>query len=187
LVAVLALASSVAAAAWPASAGAAARGASTAAPTMSATVTAASSPAPSIATAAPAGTPGPGATPAPSAFDLRPLLTSEVTVVNLGEGPLSVSVVALDPESDDEYEIGTFEIMALQVATQSVPPALFRLEFAYPDTQRVDAGRCTIEIADGEAIEFAVIEAGAVIAAGRPDVAGESVATSARCDAGGDA
>ena len=141
---------------------------------------------PSMAIPTPVGTLGPAATPVPSAFDLRPLLTAEVTVVNLGDGQLSVRVLVLDPESDDEYEIGTFEILALQLATQSVPPALFRLEFTYPDTQGVDAATCTIEIADAEAIEFAVIEAGAVIAAGaQPDVPGESVATSARCQAGG--
>jgi hypothetical protein len=140
-----------------------------------------------MATAAPDGTPGPNATPAPTPLDLRPLLTAEVTVVNLGDGHLSVRVVALDPESDAEYELGTFEVAALQVATQSVPPTLFRLEFAYPDTT-VDAGTCAIAIADGEAIQFAVIEAGAVIAVGdQPDVVGESVATAARCAAGGGA
>jgi hypothetical protein len=153
---------------------------------MSTTVTAASSPTPSSAVAAAAGTRVPDATPAPSAFDLRPLLTSEVTVVNLGEGPLSVRVVALDPESDDEYEIGTFEIAALQIAVQSVPPALFRLEFTYTHAQGVDTGTCSIEIAEGERIEFAVVEAGGVISAeAQTDVPGESIATSARCHAGG--
>jgi hypothetical protein len=172
-VAVLALAASVVAYPLSVGASAAATAASPADPTAS-------------ATSAPAETPGPNATPAPTPLDLRPLLTAEVTVVNLGEGLLAVRAVALDPESDDEYELGTFELEALQVTTQAVPPALFRLEFTYSDPPPVVAGTCTILIAEGEAIEFAVVETGAVIAAQlEPDAGGESVVTSARCHAGG--
>ncbi|HWH24183.1 MAG TPA: hypothetical protein VNW68_04715, partial [Candidatus Limnocylindria bacterium] len=73
----------------------------------------------------------PGETPAPTPIDLLPFLTSEVTVVNLGDATLDVSVTLVDPESADEFELGTYALAPLQVISQSVPPARFRLDFDY--------------------------------------------------------
>jgi hypothetical protein len=134
----------------------------------------------------PTPTPDPNATPRPTAVDIAPYLTSEVTVVNLADTPLTLTVALLDPDSDQEYEIGTFEVQPDQVTTQSVIPAPFRLDFGYGGS--VDsAGTCTIEIADGEQLQFAVIPEGIAITSNGPEPADPAemiVATATRCQAG---
>lgn len=156
----------------------------TAPPTPSPTPTAPPTPPP---TPGPTRTLAPGETPAPTPIDLAPFLTAEVTVVNLGEGPLAVTVTLLDPESTDEYEVGVLEIQPLQVTSQAVLAFRYRLEFEYPDGSPADGGTCIINIFKGDEIQFAVLERGGVITAGaEPDDPAELViATSSRCRAEG--
>lgn len=108
-------------------------------------------------------------------------------MVNLGDSPLAVTVTILDPESTDEFEIGTLEVQPLQVTSQSVLPSRYRLEFEYPDETAAQSAACTIDIAEREQVQFALLESGGVITAGdEPDDPAELViATSARCQAGG--
>jgi len=130
--------------------------------------------------------PDPNATPRPPAVDIAPYLTSEVTVVNLGDAPLALTVALLDPDSTQEYVIGTFELQPEQVTSQAVIPALFRLDFAYSAGSVADAGTCSIEIADGEQLQFAVIPTGIVITSSGTEPADPAemlVATSTRCQA----
>jgi hypothetical protein len=130
----------------------------------------------------PTPTPDPNATPRPTALDIAPYLTSQVTVVNLADTSLALTVALLDPDSTDEYVIGTFDLAPDQVTTQSVIPALFRIDFAYgggPVT-----ASCSINIADGEQLQFAVVATGIVMASNGTepaDAAEMIVATSARC------
>ena len=134
--------------------------------------------------APPTPTPDPNATPRPTPIDIAPFLTSEITVVNLGDSQLGVTVTLLDPESTDEFTIGTFELQPEQATFQSVIPALFRLDFGFNGVG--DAGSCDITVADGEQVQFAVISTGVVIttSAGEPaDPAEMLVATSSRCRA----
>ena len=118
-----------------------------------------------------------------------PILTAEVTVVNLAEAPLTVTVTLLDPESTDAYEIGTIEVAPLQVTSQSVLSARLRLEFDYPGGSAAEAGTFVFDIEEGDEIQFAVLEQGGVITGGdEPDDPAELViATSSRCRAGADA
>jgi hypothetical protein len=132
----------------------------------------------------PTPTPDPNATPRPTAVDIAPYLTSQVTVVNLADTPLSLTVALLDPDSTQEYVIGTFEVQPDQVTTQSVIPALFRLDFDY--SEGASAGSCSINIADGEQLQFAAISTGIVMTSNgtEPDDPAEMlVATSTRCQA----
>lgn len=132
----------------------------------------------------PTPTPDPNATPRPTPIDIAPFLSSEVTVVNLGDVPLGVTVTLLDPDSTDEFAIGTFELQPEQATFQSVIPALFRLDFGFSGVD--DAGSCDITIGDAEQVQFAVISTGIVIttSAGEPaDPAEMIVATSSRCRA----
>jgi hypothetical protein len=107
-------------------------------------------------------------------------------VVNLADQPLAMSVTFIDPDSGDASDVGTFQIAANQVTFQGVPSARFRLVFDYPGGTAADAGTCTIDVAEKEKVQFAVIETGAVIAAGKEpkDPAELVVATSSRCKAG---
>lgn len=132
----------------------------------------------------PTPTPDPNATPEPTALDIAPYLTSEITVVNLGVAPLMLTVALLDPESTDEFVLGTFELQPEQVSAQSVIPTLYRLDFDYAGTPGADAGTCTINIADGEQVQFGVIESGIVITTNGSepvDPAEMLVETSSRC------
>ncbi|HWH37009.1 MAG TPA: hypothetical protein VNT28_04455 [Candidatus Limnocylindrales bacterium] len=146
------------------------------------TATASPSPPPAVTP-----TPDPDATPTPTPLDILPFLTSEITVVNLAEQQLALTVTLLDPESSDEFALGTYEVEPLQVTTQSIVPTRFRLEFAF--TGGGSAGTCTIDVGDGEQIHFAVIETGVALVSstGEPaDPAELVVATSSRCQAGGE-
>ena len=129
----------------------------------------------------PTPTPDPAATPRPTAVDIAPYLTSEVTVVNLADAALSLTVALLDPDTDEEYVVGTFDVQPNQVTTQSVIPALFRLDFAYAGNV---VGSCSVNIADGEQLQFAAIAAGIVMTTNgaEPEDPSEMlVATSSRC------
>ena len=161
---------------------------STPAPTPTPAPTASPAPSPTPdPTPAPTRTLAPGETPAPTPIDLAPFLTAEVTVVNLGDAPLAVTVTILDPESTDEYEVGTLDVQPLQVTAQAVLPSRYRLAFDYPGGPAAEGGTCVIDVAEGEQIQFAVLERGGVITAGdEPDDPAEMViATSSRCQAGG--
>ena len=134
----------------------------------------------------PSATPGTGGSPGPSAIDLLPLLTSQITVVNLVDQPLTLTVTLLDPDSDDEFEVGTFDLQPLQVTTQSVIPARLRLEFAFGGSSGT-IGLCTIDVADGEELQFAAIATGVAITATGQEPANPAdlnVSTAARCRAG---
>jgi hypothetical protein len=129
----------------------------------------------------------PNATPRPTPLDILPFLTSEITVVNLAEQQLALKVTLLDPDSTDEFSLGTYELEPLQVTTQSVVPTRFRLEFAFSGGG--SAGTCTIDIEEGDQVQFAVIETGIAItssAAEPEDPAEMVVATASRCRAGAD-
>jgi hypothetical protein len=130
----------------------------------------------------------PSATPTPSPIDLRPVLTAEMTVVNLADRPLRVTVTAIDPESLGEFEVGAYELAPEQVTAQRVLPLRYRLDFRLaPD---IDLGTCTIDVAEAEQLQFAVVGAGVVLTTNgaEPADAAEMVAaTSSRCGAGEDA
>jgi hypothetical protein len=133
----------------------------------------------------PTPTPDPNATPRPTPIDIAPFLTSEVTILNLSDAPLTVTVTLLDPESTDEFTIGTFHLEAGQVTHQSIVPALFRLDFGFTGVS--DAGTCAITVGEAEQIQFAVVPTGIVFAtngAEPADPAEMIVATSSRCQAG---
>jgi hypothetical protein len=131
----------------------------------------------------PAGTPDPNATPRPTPVDVLPFLSAEVVVVNLADRELSLTVALLDPDSDAEFVVGTFDLQPEQVTAQAVVPTIFRLAFA------LDGGSsssCIIEIGEGEQVQFAVVAGGIAITSslGEPaDVAEMLVATSSRCQA----
>jgi hypothetical protein len=141
---------------------------------------------PSPATSTPPSTPGAGGSPGPSAIDLLPLLTSQITVVNLADQPLTLTVTLLDPDSADEFEVGTFDLQPLQVTTQSVIPARLRIAFAFGGSSAATS-TCTIDVADGEELQFAAIATGVAITATGQEPANAAdlnVSTAARCRAG---
>lgn len=158
-------------------------------PTPSPTQTPAPTLSPTPAEPTQAGTPDPNATPRPTLVDLLPFLSSQITVVNLADEPLTLTVTLVDPDSTDEYEVGTFEVQPLQVTTQSIIPSRFRLDFDVAGGSAADVATCTIDIAEGEQIQFAVVPTGVAMSTSGiepEDPAEMVVATSSRCRAGAD-
>lgn len=165
-------------------------------PTLAPTPTPSPTPSPTPAptpgpTAAPtastevSASPDPNTTPEPTVIDLAPYLTSEITVVNLAASKLSLTVTILATDGPDEYELGTFEVQPEQVTTQAVVPTRYRLDFALAGGGGSEA--CTIDVGDGEQLQFAVIEDGIVLASNGPEPADPAemlVLTSSRCRAG---
>jgi hypothetical protein len=132
----------------------------------------------------PTPTPDPNATPTATALNLVPYLTAEVTAINLAAQPVTVTITLVDPDSAEEYQVGTFHLAPEQVTSQLIVPTRFRLDFEIDGTE---VATCTIDIADGEQLQFAVIETGAVMTSNGPqpeDPADLVVATSSRCQAG---
>lgn len=104
-------------------------------------------------------------------------------MVNLAQAEVSVTVSVLDPESDDEFTVGTYELQPLQVTHQAVIAARFRLDFALAGSE---VQSCAIDIAEAEQAQFAVIESGvALTTSGEEPLDADEmlVATSSRCQA----
>lgn len=144
--------------------------------------------APPTTTPSPTRTLGPGETPGPTVIDLLPLLSSEITVANLADQPLTLRVTLVDTESSDEFEVGAFELQPLQVTTQAILPTRFRLDFEFGGSS-ASGGTCSIDIADGEELQFAVLDTGIAMTSNLEtepeDPAELLVATASRCRAGG--
>jgi hypothetical protein len=99
---------------------------------------------------------------------------------------LTLTVTLLDPDSTQEFKVGTSVIQPQQVTTQSVLPARLRLDFAYGQGSAANAGSCAIDVADGEQLQFASITTGIVMTSNgaEPDDPAEMlVATATRCHA----
>lgn len=139
------------------------------------TVSPAPSPAPT-ATPAPSATETPSAapaSPAPSprvrpslAIDLAELgayLTSSITLVDLAETDLAVTVAYVDPDSGDSASLGTYTLGSMEQLTNSVPPGTYRLDFRQPADSPAGPS-CTIEIGDADSYVFAAIESAVAIA-----------------------
>jgi len=153
------------------------------------TSTPAASPEPSIAvvpTVAPA-TPRPTAKPRPSLdIDLAELdafMTSSITLLNLADDDLAVTVAYIDPEGGVPFPLGSFALESMDQVTNEAPPGTYTLEFRQ-SAGSTSATSCTIRIADAERYVFAALDDAIAISSSTtpPSMAGEMfVATSPLC------
>lgn len=140
------------------------------------------SPATPAPSSAPTATPAPlasetpsavPASPAPSprvrpslAIDLAELgayLTSSITLVDLAETDLAVTVAYVDSDSGDSASLGTYTLGSMEQLTNSVPPGTYRLDFRQPADSPAGPS-CTIEVGDADGYVFAAIENSVAIA-----------------------
>ena len=124
---------------------------------------------PSLAPAATAATtelpaPSKSARPRPSIdqADLDAFLTSSITLLDLADADLAVTVAYIDPDSDEAIDVGTYTVGFTEQQTNQVPPGKYRLEFRKP-ADVAKGPTCTIELADGEAYTFAAIDGGVAV------------------------
>jgi hypothetical protein len=136
------------------------------------------SPAPSVAesmtpteTAAPtvSAAPSRSAKPLPSfdQADLDAILTSSITLIDLADDDLAVTVSYLDPSSDQSFDMGTYTLGTMEQTTYQVPPGTYRLAFRQPASSATGPS-CTIEIGDAGGYVFAALQD--AVAISRTDV-----------------
>jgi hypothetical protein len=147
------------------------------------------SPIASATSAAPTDPPAPSTSPKPrpsiDQADLDAFLTASITLVDLADDDVAVTVAYLDPDSGEPFDLGTYTLAPLDQQTNQVPPGVYRLEFRQP-ASTTTGSMCTIELGDAEAYTFAAIDGAVAIARSgeAPTDAKELfVATSSLCGA----
>jgi hypothetical protein len=117
-------------------------------------------------TATPIETVGPTDPPTPSApskplpsidqAELDAFLTSSITLIDLADDDLAVTVSYIDPDSEQSIDLGTYSLGSLDQMTNQVPPGTYRLDFRQPANSATGPS-CTIEIGDAEGYAFAAV------------------------------
>ncbi|MDO8485288.1 MAG: hypothetical protein Q7S35_10135 [Candidatus Limnocylindrales bacterium] len=129
----------------------------TSSPSTTASPTASVTEAPSAAPASVA--PSPKARPSLD-IDLAELdayLTSSITLLDLADDDLAVTVTYVDPGSEESASLGTYTLASMDQMTNSVPPGTYRLDFRQPPDSTTGPS-CTIEIADADGYVFAAVD-----------------------------
>ncbi len=132
-------------------------------PAAPVTVTPSPSPAESAApteTASPTDSPAPStpSKPLPSIdqAELDAFLTSSITLVDLADDDLAVTVAYVDLSSNDAIDLGTYALASTEQMTNQVPAGTYRLEFRQP-ADRTTGPSCTIEVSDADGYVFAAV------------------------------
>lgn len=110
-----------------------------------------------------------------------------MTIYNLGDATLFASATGIDADSGDEFDLGTFQVEPEQFTRQASIPLRIRFDFSFSTAGGDDTGSCTMDVADGDEIDFVAVPDGIVVARNgqQPDdVAEMNVATSSLCQAG---
>jgi hypothetical protein len=116
--------------------------------------------------AAPTASPEPSAShkPLPSIdqAQLDAYLTSSITLIDLADDDLSVTVSYADPSSNESIDFGTYALASTEQMTNQVPPGTYRLEFHQP-AKSTTKQTCTIEVSDSDAYTFAAVKGAVAI------------------------
>jgi hypothetical protein len=143
----------------------------------------------SLAPVEPAASPATGsARPRPSldAAELAAFLTARITVFDVADADLAVTVSYVDQKSGKVTALGTYPVGALEQLTNAVGAGRYRLDFSLP-AGAASGPRCTIDIADKDAVRFVAASADAIAvtrAGTRPKTAADLlVSTSPLCKA----
>ena len=102
-------------------------------------------------------------------------------MLNLFDSSASVGVVILDPDSDDTFALGEYHLESLQVTSQAVIPARYLFHFYLAAGFHI--AQCVIDIADGEQVQFVIVESGVVIATADEPDGPAKVGVASRCQA----
>lgn len=119
-------------------------------------------------------------------FDISGYLVAEVSVTNLADAAVNVSLAVLNEDSGETQVIDSVNLAAFDSSTQSLPALTFDIAFAFEGG--VDLGTCRIKIRSGDAVQFAVISSAVAVARQgdrTTDAAQLFIATAAVCGHGG--
>ncbi len=141
-------------------------------------------PATDAPTPAPTPTLAPGQTPLPTPVDLRPFLSAGVTLYNLGDSTLFVTATGIDPDTGDEFALGSFDVEPEQFTRQAAIPLLIRFDFSFDDANVAALATCTMNVATGSEVDFVAVAGGVAVTVNQVqpvDISEMVVGTSSLC------
>jgi hypothetical protein len=126
----------------------------------------------------------PAGTPAPSGrSDILSYLSASITLVDLANTDIAVTVTYVDPASGQSAALGSFSLRSFDQISRLIPVGPYRLDFRQP-AQSATGPRCTVVVSKGDAYTFAAVSnAIAIQRAGSQPTTGSDlfVATSPLC------
>jgi len=123
-----------------------------------------------------------GPTIDPSA--LAAVLTSSLSVFDLTDDDVAVTVSFLDPSSGQASALGTYTLGASEQFANDVPPGRYRFDFRQPATS-ASGPSCTIDVPDQGVVAFTVVPGAVAVTRTwfTPAKAGDLfIATSSLCE-----
>lgn len=129
----------------------------------------------------------PGQTPPPTPLDLRPFLSSGVTIYNLGDSTLFVTASGINTDTNEAFKLGEFQVEPESFTRQSTIPLLTRFDFTFDEAKPDALATCTMNVATGDEVDFVAVGDGVVVTVNQvqpDDVAEMRTATSSLCHAG---
>lgn len=84
-------------------------------------------------------------------------MTSSITLLDLADDDLVVTVTYIDPASGDAFALGIYPLGSMARLTNSVPPGTYRLDFRQPPDS-ASGPSCTIEVGDADAYVFVAVQ-----------------------------
>jgi hypothetical protein len=109
---------------------------------------------PSAAASRPAASPHPR--PSLDSAAITASLTGKITLLNLADADLAVTVTYIDPAGGASESLGTYSIQSFSQQMNALPPATYRLDFRQPAGSSTGP-RCTISVKDGQAYSFVAV------------------------------
>jgi hypothetical protein len=82
--------------------------------------------------------------------------TGKITLLNLADADVGVTVTYVDPASGQSEALGTYAVPSFAQQTYALPPASYRLDFGQPPGSSTGL-RCTIVVKDGQAYSFVAV------------------------------
>ena len=89
--------------------------------------------------------------------ELDAYLTSSITLIDLADADLAVTVSYVDPSSEESIDLGTYTLESTDQMTNQVPPGTYRLAFRQP-ANSAKGPTCTIEIKGSDGYVFAAVQ-----------------------------
>lgn len=87
---------------------------------------------------------------------LSAYLTGRVTLLNVADADLAVTVTYVDPAGGQPQALGTYSVLTFGQQTSALPAATYRLDFRQPPGSATGL-TCTIAVKNGQAFTFVAV------------------------------
>lgn len=95
---------------------------------------------------------------------LAALLTASITLINLGDSNLAITVSIIDPtvSPPQTYQLGTYLLNSSEQVTESVPATTYQIVFHQP-ADAVVKSTCHLTVKDGDKVTFVAVPGGVAV------------------------